>query len=156
MNMATIFNNIGFEIAILGAALAALLAGIGSAKGVGLVGQAAAGLVSEDPGKFSKVLILQLLPGTQGLYGFVALFIVLGQVGVLIGAVSLQTIALVPDGGRAEPGTGAVAGGGIVGRTVQHDAGGAVAAVAADEVFNVGSHQCSSTSRSISSRKAGR
>ena len=80
-----------------------------------------------------------------------------GQVGVLIGAVSLQTIALVPDGGRAEPGTGAVAGGGIIRRTVQHDAGGAVAAVAADKGFNVGvKHQCSSTSRSISSRKAGR
>ena len=79
-----------------------------------------------------------------------------GQVGVLVGAVGLQTVALVADGGRAEPGTGAVAGGGIVGGTVQHDAGGAVAAVAADEVFNVGSHQCSSTSRSISSRKAGR
>ena len=79
-----------------------------------------------------------------------------GQVGVLIGAVSLQTIALVPDGGRAEPGTGAVAGGGIIRRTVQHDAGGAVAAVAADKGLNVGLHQCSSTSRSISSRKAGR
>ena len=79
-----------------------------------------------------------------------------GQVGVLVGAVGLQPVALVPDGSGAEPGTGAVAGGGIVGRTVQHDAGGAVAAVAADEVFNVGSHQCSSTSRSISSRKAGR
>ena len=78
------------------------------------------------------------------------------QVGVLVGAVGLQTVALVADGGRAEPGTGAVAGGGIVGGTVQHDAGGAVAAVAADKVFNVGSHQCSSTSRSISSRKAGR
>ena len=79
-----------------------------------------------------------------------------GQVGVLIGAVSLQTIALVPDGSRAEPGTGAVAGGGIIRRTVQHDAGGAVAAVAADKGLNVGLHQCSSTSRSISSRKAGR
>ena len=78
------------------------------------------------------------------------------QVGVLVGAVGLQAVALVADGRRAEPGTGAVAGGGIVGGTVQHDAGGAVAAVAADEVFNVGSHQCSSTSRSISSRKAGR
>ena len=80
----------------------------------------------------------------------------IGQVGVLVGAVSLQTIALVPDSRRAEPGAGAVAGGGIVRRTVQHDAGGAVAAVAADKVLNVGVHQCSSTSRSISSRKAGR
>ena len=78
------------------------------------------------------------------------------QVGVLVGAVGLQAVALVADGRRAEPGTGAVAGGGIIRGTVQHDAGGTVAAVAADEVFNVGSHQCSSTSRSISSRNAGR
>ena len=80
----------------------------------------------------------------------------IGQVGVLVRAVSLQTVALVPDGRRAEPCAGAVAGGGIVRRTVQHDAGGAVAAVAADKGLNVGVHQCSSTSRSISSRKAGR
>ncbi len=55
-------NSLGFALAILGAAIAALFAGIGSAKGVGIVGQAAAGVVSVDPSKFSKVLILQLLP----------------------------------------------------------------------------------------------
>ena len=80
----------------------------------------------------------------------------IGQIGVLVGAVSFQPVALVPDGCRAEPGTRAVAGGGIIGRAVQHDAGGTVAAVAADEGLNIGLHQCSSTSRSISSRNAGR
>ena len=79
MNMATIFNNIGFEIAILGAALAALLAGIGSAKGVGLVGQAAAGLVSEDPGKFSKVLILQVRRACTACWWRCWCFLRLGQ-----------------------------------------------------------------------------
>ena len=62
----------------------------------------------------------------------------IGQVGVLVGAVSFQTVALVPDGTGAESGTGAVAGGGIVGGTVEHDVGGAVAAVAAQNGFNVG------------------
>ena len=62
-------NVLGMPLAVLGAALAALLAGIGSAIGVGMGGQAAAGVVTEDPGKFGKVLILQLLPGTQGIYG---------------------------------------------------------------------------------------
>ncbi|MGB4092254.1 MAG: permease, partial [Ruminococcus flavefaciens] len=56
----------GIILALIGAALATLLAGIGSAKGVGLVGEAASGVVSVDPSKFSKVLILELLPGTQG------------------------------------------------------------------------------------------
>ena len=60
-------NSLGIALAIIGAACASLFAGIGSAKGVGLVGEAAAGVVSVDPNKFSKVLILQLLPGTQGL-----------------------------------------------------------------------------------------
>ena len=63
--------NLGLALAILGAAFAALLSGMGSARGVGIVGEAAAGLISEDPSKFTKVLILQILPGTQGLYGFI-------------------------------------------------------------------------------------
>ena len=69
----------GLGFAILGAALTAGLCCIGSAKGTGMVGEAAAGLTSEDPDKSTKCLILQVLPGTQGLYGFVALFLVLGQ-----------------------------------------------------------------------------
>ena len=77
----------GLGFAILGAALTAGLCCIGSAKGTGMVGEAAAGLTSEDPDKSTKCLILQVLPGTQGLYGFVALFIVLGQVGLLSGTV---------------------------------------------------------------------
>ena len=67
----------GLGFAILGAALTAGLCCIGSAKGTGMVGEAAAGLTSEDPDKSTKCLILQVLPGTQGLYGFVALFLVL-------------------------------------------------------------------------------
>ena len=54
-------DQLGMALALLGAVLAALLAGIGSAIGVGMAGQAAAGVVTEDPGKFSKLLILQLL-----------------------------------------------------------------------------------------------
>lgn len=75
----------GVLYALLGAVLAALLAGAGSAKGVGLAGQAAAGVVTEDPNKFSKVLILQLLPGTQGIYGLLVAFITFTQIGVLGG-----------------------------------------------------------------------
>lgn len=80
-----IMEYLGLAIAILGAVLAALMSGIGSAVGVGMVGEAAAGVVSEDPNKFSKVLILQLLPGTQGLYGLVIAIFALGQIGVLGG-----------------------------------------------------------------------
>ena len=72
-------QNGGIVMATLGAALATLLAGIGSAKGVGIVGEVASGLMSEEPEKFGKSLVLQLLPGTQGLYGFVIGLMVLGK-----------------------------------------------------------------------------
>ena len=62
-----------------GIVMATLLAGIGSAKGVGIVGEVASGLMSEEPEKFGKSLVLQLLPGTQGLYGFVIGLMVLGK-----------------------------------------------------------------------------
>ncbi len=65
----------GMALALLGAALAAALACVGSAKGTGIAGEAGAGLVSEDPSKSGKVMILQVIPGTQGLYGFVIFFL---------------------------------------------------------------------------------
>ena len=83
----------GIGLAFLGAALAVGLCCIGSAKGTGMVGEAATGLLSQAPEHFSKCLILQVLPGTQGLYGFVALFIVLGQVGVLSGSPVAVTVS---------------------------------------------------------------
>ena len=86
-------NNLGLALAILGAAFAALFAGIGSAKGVGLVGEAAAGLVSNDPSKFSKTLILQLLPGTQGLYGLLTAILMLSRIGVIGGNAAELTTA---------------------------------------------------------------
>ncbi|WP_244833136.1 V-type ATP synthase subunit K [Clostridium sp. BJN0001] len=70
-------NNGGFIFGALGVALAVGMSGVGSAKGVGIVGQSAAGLLSEQPEKFGKALILELLPGTQGLYGFVIGLVVL-------------------------------------------------------------------------------
>lgn len=79
-------NNLGLALAIAGAALAALLSGMGSAKGVGIVGEAAAGLVAEDPTKFTKVLILQILPGTQGLYGFITAIMIMIKTQLLSGA----------------------------------------------------------------------
>ncbi|AWZ48110.1 V-type ATP synthase subunit K [Hathewaya limosa] len=69
--MEFLVQNGGLIFATLGIALAVIMSGIGSARGVGMVGEAAAGLLTEEPEKFGKALVLQLLPGTQGLYGFV-------------------------------------------------------------------------------------
>lgn len=70
---------LGIILAIFGAALAVSFSCIGSAIGVGLAGRAAAGVVSEDPDKFIKCLVLQLLPGSQGIYGFIIAFLVLAK-----------------------------------------------------------------------------
>ena len=78
-------SQLGIVYALLGAAVAVFLSGAGSALGVGISGQAASGVVSEDPSKFAKVLILQLLPGTQGLYGLIIGFVTLSKIGLLGG-----------------------------------------------------------------------
>ena len=82
--------NLGFVFALIGAAAAALFAGMGSSIGVGRAGQAAAGVVAEDGSQFSKVLILQLLPGTQGIYGLLIAFITMSQIGVLGGSADMS------------------------------------------------------------------
>ena len=69
----------GYAIGLLGAGLAAFLACIGSAKGTGIAGEAGAGLIAEDPSKSGKAMILQVIPGTQGLYGFVIWFLAFGK-----------------------------------------------------------------------------
>ena len=92
MTFMEILNNMGVPMALLGAVLAALLSGIGSAIGVGMAGEAAAGALTEDPSKFGKVLILQLLPGTQGIYGLLIAFLTLSNIGVLGGSADISFV----------------------------------------------------------------
>ena len=83
--MEFLFQNTGLAIGLLGAGLAACLAGAGSGIGTGIAGQAGTGLVAEDPSKFGKIMILQVVPGTQGLYGLVVFFFAIMQMGLLDG-----------------------------------------------------------------------
>lgn len=85
-------DNFGILCALSGAILAALLAGMGSAKGVGMAGEAAAGAITESPALFGRVLILQLLPGTQGIYGFLIAVITLTQIGILGGSTEISLV----------------------------------------------------------------
>ena len=75
----------GLALAILGAGLAVGLSCVGSAKGTGIAGEAATGLMAEDPSKLGKAMALQLLPGTQGLYGLVVFFFAIAKMGVMGG-----------------------------------------------------------------------
>lgn len=69
----------------MAAGLAVAIPGILSAIGVGMTGVAAAAVSAEDPKKFSKLFVLEVLPGTQGIYGFVAGFLILIGTGLLGG-----------------------------------------------------------------------
>jgi V/A-type H+-transporting ATPase subunit K len=76
----------GLIYGYIGAAIAAIVAGIGSAVGVSIAGQAGTGVLAEDPDKFGKVLLMELLPGTQGIYGLVVALMIMLKLGVFAGA----------------------------------------------------------------------
>jgi V/A-type H+-transporting ATPase subunit K len=78
--------SLGQILALSGAALAVILGGLGSAIGVKISGQAATGVTSEDPDLFGRLLVIELLPGTQGIYGFLIGLIVLIKTQFIGGA----------------------------------------------------------------------
>jgi len=77
----------GLSIAVIGAATAVVLGGIGSIVGTSKTGQAGSGIITEEPEKFGKVLLLQALPSTQGIYGFIGAFWVIFKLNLLSGNV---------------------------------------------------------------------
>ncbi len=83
----------GLAIGFLGAGLACAFCCAGSARGCGTSGEAGNGLLSENPSLFGKVMILNVLPGTQGLYGLVVWFFALLQMGVFAGSAVGLTVA---------------------------------------------------------------
>ncbi len=84
---------LGFALALLGAGLAVGLAGIGSSIGIGYAGQASTGAMTEDPENFGRYLILTALPGTQGIYGFIAAFLLIIKINLLTGTLPSLTVA---------------------------------------------------------------
>lgn len=76
---------IGTIIALIGATLGTIIPGIGSILGVQMCGKASAGVTAEKPELFGKLLVLQILPGTQGLYGFLASFLFMITAGFISG-----------------------------------------------------------------------
>lgn len=80
----------GNALALLGGALAAIVAGLGSAKAVRIVGSTAAGIMNEKPELFGQMVILQALPGTQGIYGLLVWFFVMNFAGFFGGTANLS------------------------------------------------------------------
>ncbi|MGQ9608598.1 MAG: V-type ATP synthase subunit K [bacterium] len=82
--LTSIFQS-GLVYALVGAAVAVVLSGIGSALGIGSAAAVATGAMTEDPKNFGKYLVLVALPGTQGIYGFVGAFLVITKLGLTAG-----------------------------------------------------------------------
>lgn len=90
--MLELFQNAGTFFVYLGIACAVIFPGMGSAKGVGIVGEAMSGVLIDDPNKFGQLLILQALPATQGIYGFVVGFFVMISTGILGGTIGTMAL----------------------------------------------------------------
>jgi V/A-type H+-transporting ATPase subunit K len=80
----------GVALALAGVAIAVLFAGMGSAWGIAIAGEAAGGVLTEDPEKFGRLLVMMALPGTQGFYGFLAGFYIMLKIGFLGGALPIS------------------------------------------------------------------
>jgi V/A-type H+-transporting ATPase subunit K len=83
---------IGLAFAIAGAAIVMAISGVGSAIGVALAGQAAGGVMTEDPEKFGRMIPLIGIPGTQGFYGFLIGFLVLNKLNLLGTEIKFPTL----------------------------------------------------------------
>jgi V/A-type H+-transporting ATPase subunit K len=108
----------------LGLGLVLALAGIGSSIGTTTAGNAAEGALKRKPEASGSYLLLSALPSTQGIYGFVAFFIMLGRFtsgtisGLLCFGVGLSVgVACMISGIRQ----GQVCANGIVGVSQGHD-----------------------------------
>jgi len=86
------FLQTGVGWAVLGAMFAVMFGGMGSARGIRVAAGQGAGVMSEKPELFGKLLVLIALPGTQGFYGFVFAFMVAVQTGLLGGTVIVNPI----------------------------------------------------------------
>lgn len=97
------WSEMGIVFAVLGMAMAVFLPGIGSAIGVGIAGQAASAVVTDDPSKFGKALVLQLLPATQGIYGFLIAVVTMLQIGILGGNAQMSLVTGLAYFGACQP-----------------------------------------------------
>lgn len=85
--------DIGISFAIGGAAFAAFLAAAGSAWGIAVAAEAAGGVLTEDPDKFGRLLVMVALPGTQGFYGFLGAFYIMMKINLLGGGLPVSLSA---------------------------------------------------------------
>ena len=91
-------GNIPVILSYTGLALMLVLAGIGSAIGVSMGGNASVGALKKKPGSFGNYMLLSALPGTQGRYGFAGFFVINSQGVIQASMTMLQGVAILAAG----------------------------------------------------------
>jgi len=84
------FVETGIGLAMVGAIAAVMLGCIGSARGIRIAAGQAAGVMSEKPELFGRLLILMALPGTQGFYSFIVAIMIALRSGLMEGKVTVS------------------------------------------------------------------
>ncbi|MDE2216081.1 MAG: V-type ATP synthase subunit K [Planctomycetota bacterium] len=85
------FVQTGFGWVVIGAITVVTLSCLGSAKGILIASSQAAGVLSEKPELFGKMLVLMALPGTQGFYGFICAIMIALRTGLIGGKINVST-----------------------------------------------------------------
>lgn len=88
--MSEFISTLGPSLTLFGAAMAALLPGYGSAKAVSRIGQVINGVLADQSELFGRALILQALPGTQGIYGLLTFFLIVTRSGMMSQGFSVE------------------------------------------------------------------
>lgn len=92
-------NTLPLILAYIGIALMLIPAGVGSAIGTVLAGNATVSALKKNPNIFGSAMILSALSSTQGLYGFAAFFLNLGAINNLGGVLTMsQSLAVLAAG----------------------------------------------------------
>ena len=86
------FIQTGMGWTIIGGIAAVMLGGIGSATGIRIAATQGAGVMSEKPELFGKLLVLMALPGTQGFYGLIVAVMMCLQTGIMAGKVTVTPL----------------------------------------------------------------
>jgi len=81
----TYFLDTGGGWAVIGGIVAVMFGGIGSARGIRIAAAQTAGVLSEKPELFGRLLVLMALPGTQGFYGLVIALLMAWSTGIIAG-----------------------------------------------------------------------
>ncbi len=84
------FLQTGFGWVVISAILVVTISCLGSAKGILIASSQAAGVLSEKPELFGKMLVLMAMPGTQGFYGFICAIMIALRTGVIVGNLSIS------------------------------------------------------------------